>query len=104
MYAHDHLEGEPTPDERGNPFSRRLWEPKHCFALPTFFHLFRKVSGTSSEMCCTKWTFILFRTSAGTSSQSFRFWSGNMISFNRERAAASTFSLIPPTRKTRPRR
>ena len=55
-------------------------------------------------MCRTKWTLSLARTSAGTSSQSDLFWSGKMISLMPKRDAASTFSLMPPTRNTRPRR
>src|SRR5208282_532414 len=58
----------------------------------------------TSAMCPTKWTLSLARTSAGTSSQSDLFCSGKRISLMPKRDAASTFSLTPPTRKTRPRR
>ena len=55
-------------------------------------------------MFSTKWAFNFWRTSAGTSSQSLRFWSGRMTCFKPDRAAARTFSLMPPTRRTRPRK
>ena len=61
-------------------------------------------SGSSSEMCRMKCTLSLSRTSSGTSLQSARFCSGRMICLMPNRAAASTFSLMPPTRITRPRR
>src|SRR5579859_3651242 len=67
-------------------------------------HLERSTSGINSEMCLMKCAFIFFRTSAGTSFQSPRFWSGRITCFTPKRAAASTFSLMPPTRRTRPRR
>jgi predicted protein tyrosine phosphatase len=55
-------------------------------------------------MWLTKCAFIFLRTSAGASSQSTRFCSGNITCLSPKRDAASTFSLIPPTRITRPRR
>ena len=51
-----------------------------------------------------KCTSSLCRTSSGTSLQSARFCSGRMTCLMPNRAAASTFSLMPPTRITRPRK
>src|SRR5688500_17396223 len=68
------------------------------------FHLGRNAMGSASEICLAKCTVILSRMSAGTSSQSLRFSSGNRTCFKPLRAAARTFSLMPPTGSTRPRK
>ena len=61
-------------------------------------------SGRAWEMSRIKLTFNDLRTSGGTSDQSFRFCSGKSTCRIPERAAARTFSLMPPTGNTRPRR
>src|SRR6266516_7595801 len=84
-----------------NPLQQRQPAKK---SFPRRHHFARKASGITSEMWRVKCALILCRTSAGTSAQSLRFGSGIMTCLIPARLAASTFSLMPPTGSTRPRK
>src|SRR6185295_4518130 len=72
--------------------------------FPQTAHLARRASERICEICRTKHAFVFCRTSAGTSPQSLRFCSGRMTRLIPARFAARTFSLMPPTGSTRPRK